>query len=175
MTRARQGAVRVPERADGGHRFFEPRNGFAPLNAVWFIAFPLPNTNAEDRATPGEQVQRRGGLCGDRRIAATGVGDAHTQPQPPDAVAGGQTSEHGPRLQLSIDLRYQLRAAEISRRCDCLRDQRIEVISHPEGVNTGGDGSKVNGSDHRGRGPPSIEGLSTDADAKSSHAQGLSF
>lgn len=133
--------VGVPERADGGHRFFEPGNGFGPLNAVWFIALALPNTNAEDRATPREQVQCRGGLCRDRRIAPTRIGDTHTQPQPPDAVAGGKTSEHGPRLQLGIDLRYQPRAAEISRCCDCLRDQRIEVISHPEGVNPASDGS----------------------------------
>ena len=46
--------------------------------------FPLPNTNAEDRATPAEQVQRRGGLCGDGRIAATSIGHTHAQPQPPD-------------------------------------------------------------------------------------------
>jgi hypothetical protein len=50
---------------------------------------PAPQRNAEDRATLGEQVQRRGGLCGDCRVAATPIGHTHAQAQPPDAVGGG--------------------------------------------------------------------------------------
>ena len=86
----------------------------------------------------------------------------------------GATHSRNLHAPIRID-RYQLRAAKISRCCDCARNHRIEVISHPEGVDPGGDGSQINGSDHRGRGPPRVEDLSADTNAKSFHVQGLSF
>ena len=74
----------VPERADGGDRFFKSRHRFRLFHAVGFVAFAFADTDAEDGATAGEQMQSRGGLCGDRRIAPTGIGHPHTEPQPPE-------------------------------------------------------------------------------------------
>jgi hypothetical protein len=42
-----------------------------------FVAFAFADTDTEDGAAPGKQMQSRGGLRRDRGIAATGVGD-HT-------------------------------------------------------------------------------------------------
>jgi hypothetical protein len=45
---------------------------------------------------------RRGGLCGDGRVASTGVGHSHAEAQAAESVAGGDVPEHGPRLHVGV-------------------------------------------------------------------------
>ncbi len=73
------------------------------------VAFAFPGPYAQYRPATGQQIQGRGGLRGDRWIAATSIGHTNTKPQPPQPVPGGKVSEHRPRFQVGVDLRYQFR------------------------------------------------------------------
>jgi hypothetical protein len=50
------------------------------------------------------------GPRGDRWIAATGIGDTNTKPQPRQPVPGGKVSEHRPRFQLASTFGISLAA-----------------------------------------------------------------
>jgi hypothetical protein len=71
---------------------------------------------------------------GDRWIAATGIGDTNTKPQPRQPVPGGKVSEHRPRFQVGVDPWYQLGCAEVLRCGDRTRQQGVQMVVHPKRV-----------------------------------------
>ena len=81
-------AIRIPERPDRGQGLFKPCDRFRPVHSVGFVAFSFAGSDAQDRASAGQQVQRRGGLRRHGRVAAPRVGHAHTKAQPAQTVAG---------------------------------------------------------------------------------------
>ena len=64
-------------------------------------------------------------------IAATGVGDADAEAYAGEPVAGGEVAEHGPRLEIRVDLRGDLRHAHIFWFIDRPGKQCVEMIAYP--------------------------------------------
>jgi hypothetical protein len=78
-----------------------------------------------------------------------------------------------PRLQCGIDLGYQLRDTEVLRCEDRPRKQRIQMIAHPERVDTTRHRGQVIGAGQRGRRIPRTDDLIAETDLESAHADNL--
>lgn len=140
-----QFTIRIPQRPDCGHRLLEPGHGFRPLHAVRFVALTFPGADPEDEPASCEEVHRRGGLRGDRGVAAAGVGHRHTQRASGDPVSSSQIAQHRPRLEIGIGRGQHLGAAAELRLPQRPREQRVEVVRHPERVHTCRDRGQVAG------------------------------
>ena len=161
-------AVRLPQRPDRRQRLDEPRDGLRPLHPVRLVAFTFTDTDPEDGATAGEQMQGRGRLRGDRGVPTAGIGDADPEAQPAHPVARRQMAEHRPRLQDGVDLGHQLRRqAEVLGGGDRPRDQRVDVVAHPEGVGPGGRRGQHAGRGQQGRRDPRVHDAVEQSETKS--------
>ena len=78
-----------------------------------------------------------------------------------------------PRLQRGIDLRYQLRDTEVLRCEDRPRKQRIQMIAHPQRVDTTRHRGQVIGAGQCGRRIPRIDDDIAETDLKSAHPHNL--
>ena len=111
---------------------FIPVLGYADDAIVVALAL-----RSQDRPSAGEQVQRRGGLRGDSRVASTGVCHGHAEAQAAESVAGGDVPEHGPRLHVGVECWDELRCAAILLLPQRSWEQLVEVVNNPKRVDAG--------------------------------------
>ncbi len=151
-------AVGVPQRADRRDRLDEPTYGFGPVDPVGLIALAFARADAEDRAATRQQMQRRDRLRGDRRIAATRVGDADSESQPADPVLRGHVSEHCPWLEACIGVRHQASRAKVFRLFhDSSWQQRVQMVWHPQRIDLRRVGVQIPRPDQGRRTEPAID------------------